>query len=225
MSESIALNILDSKGAQKGKLELDPVIFGKGVREAVVYDSVRHQLLKKRAGTHSTLTKGVMKGGNKKPWKQKGTGRARAGSNTSPIWVGGAVAHGPHPRKYVNRTMKRSRRQALIGVLREKVISGSVYCFEAISASKTSEFSGLLKGLNILGKKVLYVSNSEANGNTGDKKPSAGAMTAKSARNIVGVKVLDAKALNTYDVLNSDAVVVSQAAFEEINNSLKTQSA
>ena len=225
MSESIALNILDSKGAQKSKLELDPVIFGKGVREAVVYDSVRYQLLKKRAGTHSTLTKGVMKGGTKKPWKQKGTGRARAGTNTSPIWVGGAVAHGPHPRKYVNRTMKRSRRQALAGVLREKVMSGSVYCFESISASKTSDFTGILKDLNILGKKVLFISNSEAAAKTGDKKPSEGVMTVRSARNIAGVKVLDAKALNTYDVLNSDAVVVSKAAFEAINDSLKTQSA
>ena len=105
MSENVALNILDSKGAQKGKLELDPTVYGKGVRESVVYDTVRYQLLKRRAGTHSALSKGVMKGGNKKPWNQKGTGRARAGSNTSPVWVGGAVAHGPKPRDYTNRTM------------------------------------------------------------------------------------------------------------------------
>jgi large subunit ribosomal protein L4 len=197
---------------------LDPVVYGKGVREAVVYDAVRYQLLKKRAGTHSTLTKGVMKGGTKKPWKQKGTGRARAGTNTSPIWVGGAIAHGPHPRKYVNRTMKRSRRQALAGVLRDKVISGEVFCFESIATSRTAEFSGLLKGLNLLGKKVLFISSSE-----GDKKESANAKAARSARNVPGVRILDSKAVNTYDVLNSDVVVVTKATFEEVNNSLKTR--
>lgn len=218
MSERIALNILDSKGSPKGDMELDPVVFGKGVREAVVYDTVRYQLLKKRAGTHSTLTKSTMKGGGKKPWKQKGTGRARAGSSTSPIWVGGAVAHGPHPRDYTNRTMKRARRQALAGVLREKVLAGGVFCFEQIDTAKTSEFSKLLSGIKVLGKKILYISGAQA-----DQKDSGDAKAVRSARNIAGVRVLSTKAVNTYDVLNSDALVVSKATFEELKESLKSR--
>ena len=218
MSKNIALNILDSKGAQKEQLQLDPEIFGKGVREGVVYDSVRYQLLKKRAGTHSTLSKGVMKGGNKKPWKQKGTGRARAGSNTSPIWVGGAVAHGPKPRDYTNRTMKRARSQALAGVLREKAIAGNLFCFDSIATSRSAEFSALLEGINLLGKKVLFIAGSES-----IKKDTACAKTLRSARNLSGVRTIMAQAINTYDVLNSDAVVVTKATFEEVNNSLKSR--
>lgn len=218
MSKNIALNILDSKGNSKGQFDLDPVIFGKGVREAVVYDTVRHQLLKKRAGTHSTLTKGEMKGGTKKPWKQKGTGRARAGTNTSPIWVGGAVAHGPHPRKYVNRTNRRSKSQSLAGVIREKIVAGNLFCLEEISTAKSREFSAILKGLNILGKKVLFISGSDST-----NKDSASAKAVNSARNVEGVQTLLAQAVNTYDVLNSDAVVISKATMEEVNNSLKSR--
>ena len=216
MSENIALNILDSKGATKGKLDLDPVVFGTGVREAIVYDSVRYQLLKKRAGTHSVLTKGTMKGGGKKPWKQKGTGRARAGSNTSPIWVGGGIAHGPKPRKYVNRTMKRARSQALAGVLREKVIAGQVFCFEDIATAKSSEFVALLQGLNILGKKVLFIGGADS-----ATKDSVSSKAIRSARNVKGVRTIIAQAVNTYDVINSDAVVVTKATLEEVNNTLK----
>lgn len=212
MSKQIALHILDAKGAKKGDLKVDDRIFGKSTSQGVVYDTVRYQLLKKRAGTHSVLTKGTMKGGGKKPWKQKGTGRARAGTNTSPLWVGGGVAHGPKPHKYVKRTMKRLRRQSLAAVLREKMLEGNFLCFENLGAERTSDFVSLLDKVKLGGRKVLLVAANET----------SSSKELRAARNIKGLKIINATAVNTYDVLNSDAVVATQASFEQLQSALSS---
>ncbi len=106
--EKISCKILGMDGKEAGSMDLDPKIFGAKIKKSMVYDAVMFKLAKIRAGTHSALTKAEVSGGGKKPHKQKGTGSARAGSNTSPLWVGGGVAPGPKPRDYTNRLSKRA---------------------------------------------------------------------------------------------------------------------
>ena len=215
MTTKIKAKIFDASGVKGSDFDLDSDVFSK-TRSSVVYDAVRHQLLKRRAGTHSCLSKGVMKGGGKKPWKQKGTGRARAGSNTSPVWVGGAVAHGPKPRSYENRTMKRTLKQSLVTVLREKAVSGSLYCFENLQVSKTKEFTAVLKNIDLTAKKVLFIV---------DANSAAEMANVKAARNVAGVKVISSTGLNTYDVLNSDAVIVSKGLLQSVQENIKQNAA
>jgi large subunit ribosomal protein L4 len=220
MASKLNAKLVDAAGAHKGDLELDSEVFVHAANAAVVYEAVRYQLLKKRAGTHSCLTKGEMKGGGKKPWKQKGTGRARSGSNTSPVWVGGAVAHGPKPRSYENRTMKRTRRDALVGVISDKARNGGLFCFESLQAQKSKEFAALLNSLALTDKKVLFVTEADK---SSDPKSSE-VITARAARNVNGVKIVGALGLNTYDVINSDAVLLSKSLFEKIQQDLKQAS-
>lgn len=221
MASKIAAKVFDSKGAENGQFDLDPELFVSSVNRAVVYDAVRYQLLKRRSGTHSCLTKGEMKGGGKKPWKQKGTGRARSGTNTSPVWVGGAVAHGPKTRSYENRTMKRTRRQSLAAVLADKARTGALLCFDSLEISRTREFAALLKTLNLSGKKVLLVA-AEAPAKIA-KTDCANTVAVRSGRNIPGLKVVGSKGLNTYDVVNSDAVLLPKEILSSFQDSLKCE--
>jgi large subunit ribosomal protein L4 len=178
-------------------------------RGFILHEIVRWQRACRRAGTHSTLTKGMMKGGNRKPWKQKGTGRARCGSNTSPIWVGGGIAHGPKPRSYVHSLNKRSKRYGLAAVLHEKAQAGKLVVLDTNSVgtknASTKSGSQLLGKIGVSGSAgALFV--------TSDFGPSLD----KSLRNICGVKTLTFEALNVYDCLNCDFLVLSEASLKRV---------
>ena len=199
--EPIKYKVLNTKGKEVGSVELDPKVFGATINKAITYDTIRWQLDKKRTGNHSCLSKGVMKGGNKKPWRQKGTGRARAGSNTSPVWVGGAVAHGPKVNDYETRLSKRARRQALISVLSAKVSSQKLIVIDSldIESGKTKEMVATLKNIGAHGSAalILPVASKELSGNK----------QVKATRNISDVETLPVEAVNAYDLLRLEYLV------------------
>ncbi len=172
----------------------------------LIHQVVRWQRAKKRAGTHSTQTRAEMTGGGKKPWKQKGTGNARAGSNTSSIWVGGGIAHGPKPRDYEFRLNKKERVKALQTVVRARKQEGKLFVIKGFEFSgfKTKEAIAELKKLTVAPKeKTLVVI------------PEADLKVEKSFANIAGVKVVRLSGLNVYDVVNSKNVVMTEAALSQ----------
>ena len=184
---------------KKAIVELDAEIFGIEPNVSVMHQVVTAQLAARRAGTHSTKTRAEVRGGGAKPWKQKGTGRARQGSTRGPHWVGGGVAHGPKPRDYSERTNKKMKRLALRSALSDRAAEGHVmvvsdWGFEAPStkAAKTA-----LTDLGVSGK-VLVVTNREDD------------LTWKSMRNLTEVHLLEADQLNTYDVLVNDFIVFTE---------------
>ena len=197
-------------GAKAGSVDLPDETFGITPNRSVLHQVVTAQLAAARAGTHSTKTRAAVKGGGAKPWRQKGTGRARHGSIRSPQWRGGGVAHGPVPRSYVQRTPKKMKAAALRGALSDRashgrvaVVSGFVEGDEpktrdalAVLGAATGQAGGRLSGA------VLVVAAA------GDE------LTWKSLRNAPGVRVLATEQLNTRDVLVSDHVVFTEPALE-----------
>jgi len=156
---AVNYKVVNIKGAEVGSVELDDSVYGVKIQADLVHQTVRWQRAKARSGTHATLTKGMMKGGNRKPFKQKGSGRARAGSNTSPLWVGGGVSHGPQPRDYEFRLSKRSRKQALASVLTDKVQKSTLIILDELTLKegKTKELLAILKNLGVDAKKLSIV--------------------------------------------------------------------
>ena len=196
-----AITLHDGSGASAGTVELDDATFGIEPNVAVMHQVVTAQLAAKRAGTQSTKTRAEVAGGGAKPWKQKGTGRARAGSSRSPIWRGGGVALGPKPRKYDQKTPKKMKRLALRSALSDraadqKVVVVSAWDFEAPS---TKSAAAALAALGVAGRALVVLEPND--------------VTAwKSFRNLPSVHVLTAGELNTYDVLVSDDIVFTAAA-------------
>lgn len=171
----------------------------------LLHQVVRWQRAKKRAGTHSTQTRAEMTGGGKKPWKQKGTGNARAGSNTSPLWVGGGIAHGPKPRSYEFSMNKKERSKALRLALESRRTEGKLYVMKGLKLSgfKTKEALKALAGINIPSReKTLLVIEA------------ADLTVEKSFGNIEGVKVVRLTGLNVYDVVTSKHVVMTEEALK-----------
>ena len=199
--EAIKYLVLNSSGKEVGTIELDPTVFGAPVDNGLTHEVVTWQRNKKRAGTHSCLSKGIMRGGNRKPWRQKGTGRARAGSNTSPLWVGGAVAHGPKPHDYETRVSKRARRQALTAVLSDKVNSKTLVVLDAlkVASGKTREVQSILKNIGVTGSALILL--------PGSKKEVQASPEWRASRNICGVETLPSEALNAYDLLRSKYLI------------------
>lgn len=203
----ISVNVLNMDGKEVGTLDLDPTVFDAPPLEHLVHLMVRWQRAKGRAGTHSTLTKGTMEGGAKKPWKQKGTGRARAGSSTSPLWVGGAVAHGPHPRSYEFRMNKQERRAALTAILSARHRDGRFIVLDslAIKSAKTKDMAKVLKKIGATGKTCLVI-------------PELDAAIARSSRNLKGVMALSTLGANVYDLVNANFVVSTKAGVEALTS-------
>lgn len=195
------VQVVNMQGSPVGELELDDYVFGIEPNTHVMHSAVVSQLASLRRGTHSTLLRGEVRGGGRKPWRQKGTGRARAGSIRSPLWRGGAVVFGPKPRDYGFSLPKKVRRLALRSALSSKVNEQQLIVLEDLSLNeaKTREIVKVLKALN-LSKKTLIVTD-ELN-ETVDR----------SARNIDGVKVTRVEGLNVYEILKYDAVVMTKAA-------------
>jgi large subunit ribosomal protein L4 len=191
---SIALK--DRTGAEAGTVDLDDALFGVQPNVPVMHQVVTAQLAGRRAGTQSTKTRAEVSGGGAKPWKQKGTGRARAGSSRSPIWTGGGVALGPKPRSYKQRTPKKMIRLALASALSDRANDGKVVVVSGwgIEAPSTKAAKSLLGSLGVSGKVLVVVGYDEV-------------AAAKSFRNLPDVHVLLSSELNAYDVLCSDWVV------------------
>ena len=199
------VKVLNMAGAEVGEIALNDAVFAVEVSKAVLHSAVRAYLLNQRQGTQSTLTRSEVSGGGKKPWRQKGTGRARQGSTRSPQWTHGGIALGPKPRDYHVDLNKKVRRLALLGALSNKVAESAFVVIDAITATeyKTRVMADMLKAVNA-GKKALVV--------FAEKNDVAVA----SCKNIPGVKTAYTNTLNVYDILNCDTVVIEKAATEKI---------
>lgn len=199
------VKVVDMAGKEVGALTLSDKVFGAEVNGAVLHTAVKAYLANQRQGTQSTLTRTEVSGGGKKPWKQKGTGRARQGSTRAPQWTHGGVALGPKPRSYRVSINKKVRRLALFGALSDKVAQGNLIVVDSISAPeyKTKTMTGMLKAVGAA-KKTLVV------------LPEADKIVVKSCGNIVGVRTAVYNSINVYDILNCDTLVVAQDAVKKI---------
>jgi large subunit ribosomal protein L4 len=193
--------LFDRTGKDLGSVELHDDLFGAPVNEAVLHQVVTAQLAGRRIGTHDTLTRGEVRGGGKKPYRQKGTGRARQGSRVAPHYRGGGTVFGPHPRSYEQRLPKKMKRAALRGALTAKLGDEAIRVVDsfALEAIKTAEVAGVLSALKATGR-VLVVAPA------GDEK------LRLSARNLPKVDVILADSLNVVDLLNADTIVIEQPA-------------
>jgi large subunit ribosomal protein L4 len=191
-----------------GQLELSDAIFGVPVKSHVLHEVVIYQLAKRRAGTAKTKGRSEIRGGGKKPWRQKGTGRARAGTSRSPIWRGGGTIHGPQPRDYEMRIPKKVRRLALKMALSQKVLDSEFKVIDQLKLDRirTRDFVDLLDRFE-LGKTLVVL-------------PEPDEMIEKSARNIPNVKVLRSEGLNVYDLLDYHAVILSRECVSRIEEAL-----
>ena len=196
--------LYNQSGSQVGDIELADAVFGIEPNKNVLFDAVVMQRASQRQGTHAVKNRSAVSGGGRKPWRQKGTGRARHGSTRSPIWVGGGVVFGPTPRDYGYKLPKKVRRLAMKSALSTKVKDNDVFVLEDLSFDqpKTKEMVNVLKGLSI-DNKALVVTASEDE------------TVALSARNLPGVKVVTTTGLNVYDVLNYDKLVMTKEAAEK----------
>ncbi len=192
-----------------GEVELTDAVFKTEVKESVMHQVVRMQLANRRRGTASTKQRAEVRGGGRKPWKQKGTGRARSGSNNSPLWVGGGVTFGPQPRSYAFSVPKKVKRLALKSALSCKQNDGELIVIKELNFEKpsTRRLAAIIHKLDIAGR-VLIVNN-EKNENL-----------LKSSRNIPGVKVLPVAGINVYDILSADRLMIVQPAVEAIKDRL-----
>lgn len=195
------VQVVNMQGSPVGEIELNEYVFGIEPNTHVLHSAVVLQLASQRRGTHSTLLRGEVRGGGRKPWRQKGTGRARAGSIRSPLFRGGAVLFGPKPRDYSFSLPKKVRRLALRSALSSKVNEQKLIVLEDLSLNeaKTREIVKVLKALQA-DKKALIVTD-ELNDTV-----------ERSARNIDGVKATQVEGMNVYDLLHHDVVVMTKAA-------------
>lgn len=198
--------LYDMSGAQIGEIELNDNVFGIEPNEAVLADFVKMQLANKRVGTASTKNRGEVSGSGRKPWRQKGTGRARVGSIRNPIWRGGGIVFGPKPRDYSYRLPKKVRRLAMRSALSAKVKDNNIIVVDKLvfDEPKTKKMVEVLKALNA-GKKTLLVTLDSADSNV-----------VKSARNIPGVKPLRADFINVYDLLKYETLLITKDAVAKV---------
>jgi large subunit ribosomal protein L4 len=197
------LDIISKENKSIGKVDLPDDIFGVDVKEGLLHEVVRNHLANKRQGCAATKTRGLVRGGGRKPYKQKGTGRARAGSNRSPIWKGGGTIFGPQPRDYSYKLPKKMKWAALSSALTVKVNDEEVVIIDQITVSepKTKEVKGLLKGLN-LEKDVLII------------VPAKNESLELAVRNLPRVRVLRVRELNVYSVLAHEKLLITKEAVE-----------
>lgn len=201
--QAVQADLLDATGASAGAVDLDPAWFGVEPNVPVMHQVVTAQLANGRRGTAKTKTRGEARGGGRKPWRQKGTGRARQGSIRAPQWTGGGVAHGPTgEQNHRQRVNKKVKRKALAGALSDRASDGAVKVVQGLSydAPRTKDALGFLRGAGLEDAKVLVV------------LAARDAAVERSFRNIHGVHLLPVDQLNTYDVLRSDTVVFQEEA-------------
>lgn len=200
--------VFNMEGKQVGEFELNEAIFGVEVNQDLMHKVVLSQLANRRQGTVATKTRGLVRGGGRKPWRQKGTGRARQGSTRSPQWVGGGVVFGPTPRDFSYRLPKKARRAALKSALSAKAAAGNIVILDQLTmnAPKTKTMSSMFKALDIQ-KPLLVTAEWDTN-------------VELSARNIPGAVVAKSIGLNVYDVLNSKKLVMTKDAVTKLEEVL-----
>lgn len=201
--------LFSQAGSQVGEIELNDSVFGIEPNNHVMFEAVVMQRASLRQGTHKTKIRSEVAGGGRKPWKQKGTGRARQGSIRSPQWRGGGTVFGPVPRSYNYKLPKKVRRLAIKSALSSKVQSENIFVLESLvlEAPKTKEFKNVLSGLSVNTKALIVTAGLEEN-------------VALSARNIPGVTVVTADGINVLDVLNHDKLIMTKAAVEKVEEVL-----
>lgn len=197
--------LLNTTGKKVGDIELADSIFGIEPHKYVLHQAVTMQLASLRQGTHKVKGRSEVRGGGRKPWKQKGTGRARQGTIRAPQWKGGGVVFGPTPRSYGWKLPKKVRRLAIKSALSAKVQGNEIIVLDnlVLSQPKTKEFIAILKNLNVASKALVVTA-------TADEQ------VILSARNIPGVKVLAADGINVLDVLAHDQLIITQGAVEKV---------
>ena len=198
-------NVYDMSGKLVGEIELSAAVFGVEPNEAVVHDVVKNHLANCRQGTQSALTRAEVSGGGRKPWRQKGTGRARQGSTRAPQWTHGGIVFAPKPRDYSYTLNKKAKRLALKSVLSAKASEGKIVVIDSIKmeAPKTKDFAAFLAAVNAEKKSLVVTAEADQN-------------VVKSGRNIEGCAVTFANLINVYDVLNAKKLVVDKAALQKI---------
>ena len=201
--------VYNSANQQVGDIELSDSVFGVEMNAGLLHQAVVMQLASRRLGTHSTKTRGLVRGGGRKPWRQKGTGRARSGSMRSPLWVGGGTVFGPHPRSYAFRMPKKQRRLAIKCALSDKVASGDFIVLDDLGfdVPKTKSVVKMLGDFGVDAKSLIITLDENEN-------------VERSARNIPGVKAINTTGLNVYDILNHTKLFITKAAIERIEEVL-----
>lgn len=203
MAEALSVTIVDSKGQKAGTVELPAEVFDAEPNIPLMHQVVVAQLAAARQGTHATRTRGTVRGGGRKPYRQKGTGRARQGSIRAPQFTGGGVVHGPQPRDYTQRTPKKMKAAALRSALSDRARNGRVHVItEFLVADRPSTKQALAGLRNLTDRKALVVVNRED------------VLSILSLRNLPDVHVTWADQLNTYDVLNNDDVIFTADALD-----------
>ena len=201
-------DVFDIEKKKVAQVELNDAVFGAEVNEATIYDVVKMQLAARRSGTSSTKGRSDVRGGGKKPWRQKGTGRARSGSSRSPIWRGGGIVFGPHPRSYAFSVSKKVRKKALISVLSMKNKEDKVLILNDFPMSKIST-KAFKTVVDLFGfKKALFVIDQENE------------FLMKSSRNIRNIKMIRSEGINVYDILNHEHLVLLEPSVKKIEGAL-----
>lgn len=204
------IEMLKQDGTSSKEVTLNDSVFGIEPNENVVFDAIVAQRSRQRQGTHAVKNRSERRGGGKKPWRQKGTGRARSGSNRSPIWRGGGIVFGPTPRSYGHKLPRKARRLAIKSVLSQKVLDEELILVDslALDTPKTKEFKAILDKLEVDKKVLVVLDNDNAN-------------IYKSARNIANVKVVSSDNLSVLDIVSYDYLLMTQTALETVEGALK----
>lgn len=201
-------DVFDIEKKKVSQVDLNDAVFGAEVNEAIIYDVVKMQLASRRSGTASTKTRSDVSGGGKKPWRQKGTGRARAGTTRSPIWRGGGIVFGPHPRDYSYSIPKKVRKKAVISALSMKFKDNKMLILKDFPMEKISTrvFKNVVDLFSL--KKALFVldENNE--------------VLLKSSRNMKNVKMIRSEGINVYDILNHDHLILLEPSVKKIEGAL-----
>lgn len=203
------VEVFNMAGQKVGDTQLTEDVFGVEINEGLVHQAVVMQLAAQRQGTHATKTRGMVRGGGRKPWKQKGTGRARSGSTRSPIWVGGGTIFGPHPRSYAFTMPRKQRRLAIKSALTDKVNSKDFIVLEELdfAAPKTKDVVKMLSDFGVDSKALFITADFAEN-------------VERSSRNIPGVKAINSNGLNVYDILNHNKLFITKDAVTRIEEVL-----
>jgi len=208
------ITVQDTKGKQQGELEVKFTLIENSKGEQAVHDAVTAYRAAQRSGTACTKTVGEVRGSNKKPWRQKGTGRARAGSVRSPLWPGGGVVFGPKPRDFSKKINKKTRQLALRKALSERLKAGDVVVVDDLNlaAPKTKEMLAVLKALKLDGTTLIVQSGINKN-------------LTLASRNVPDLSITTSDKLNTYDVLRPDKLVFTKSSFEQVEARLAKENA
>ena len=205
-----SIKVLNQNGAEVSTLELDESVFGAEYREALIHQVVVAQLNNKRQGTKSTLTRTEVRGGGIKPWRQKGTGRARQGSIRPPQWTGGGVVFAPKPRDFSQKVNKVAKRNALVSALSAKLADGNMIVVDkiALENAKTKEMVAVMNALNVDKRALLVVTGEDA-------------AVVRAAKNIPTVTTMASELINVYDLVANEKLVVTEAAVKKIEEAYK----